>query len=624
MIRSRLTGLRTWGAFVLALAGGSIATAQTAQNMWPYPQTAQHSTPQQYGQYQQTAPPVQPQTGPYTVTTPPAQQPYPQAQAYTQGQTAAAYTQPQATQPVQQQPSYHVAQYQLPNYQAPAPGQRYAMKDEAQEQPESVPPPAPTAEAHSAPVQQGSHPTTGDQPAGDCNCNQVSTGSWEGYVQAPAASYAGCNGTSCYPDCDYGGFGGASCHAGGLGGKLGADCGCPRQWFFGVYGLFMTRDNPSYHKFAASVDGTPAAYPYYPTQDTIILSTNDIEPDWQWGAEIRFGSTFGRPRNCDPCGGCCGQRPCAWEVVYWGLAEDSQTALATDILGDTDRMYGLINYAGLNYDLDGSGGGTYADRPLNDYIDYGSPVQDPTTTADDVRLLAVRVRSNFSAQNLELNFIRFPVAGCGGGCNPCCPSPLSVNALCGVRYLKMDEDLLYDAFTTPGGDPGGGWVPDAGMPSSYPGGFPDTMPNSIFHDINVDNEMVGVQFGGNINYQVGCKVTLFCDSNMGIYGNRISSFQRVWAGGAGEVSWVNSGNPVAVRSDKTDVSFLGEMRAGVGYQVSCNCRLTAAYRVIGITGVALAGEQIPTDWSSPEYVGIIDSNDSIVLHGLQTGVEWKY
>ncbi len=375
----------------------------------------------------------------------------------------------------------------------------------------------------------------------------------------------------------------------------------------------MTRDNPSYERYAVLADPEPPTYPYYPTQSQTTLSSNDVEPDWQWGAEIRLGATFGTPCGCETSR----LRPYAWEVVYWGLADDGNQAVVTDIWSDTDRMYSTENYDGLEYDRDGTAGGTYAARDMPEYWD---DIYDPNFPTNDIRLLGLRVRNNFSAQNLELNFIRFPLAACNS-CDPCGPPRFTVNGVCGFRFMRLDEDWQLAAMYT---QVDGGGTPLAGEPTIYPGGFPTNDPHSLFHDINVDNELAGFQFGSNMNWLIGCKWSAFCDTQVGIYGNRITSNQRVWGGGGGEVYWDGTTNAVNVNSRKTDVSFLGELRAGFGYQVGCNCRLTTAYRVIAITGVALAGEQIPSNWSSSDYVGIIDSNDSLVLHGLQTGVEWKY
>ena len=591
MTRSRLTTTRWVAALVVGLAGGSQAIAQTA----PYYQQQQLPPIAQYSQYpttqQVTVPPVQPQTTAYSTTTPSAA-------------PATAY-------PTTSQPTYHTAQYQLPNYQAPVPTARYAMADDANAAaaPEHVP--APQADAV-APIQQYnegySTNTNYNYPTSEA---QSATG-WENYVQAPAAGcQTGACATGSYTaDCDYGNFGGGGGNL--LGGRLGNNCG--REWFFGAYGLFMTRDNPSYTRFATVVAEPAPSTPYYPSGMEAVLTTNDIEPDWQWGAEIRFGSTLG-----SPCGS-AGLRPYAWEVVYWGLAEDTQSALITDLWTDADRMYGAVSYNGLNYDRDGSSGGTYADRPMNDYWDYSMPVDE----TNDIRILGFRARSYFSAQNLELNFLRFPIAGCSAGaCDPCggCGPRFTVNGTCGVRYLKLDETLDYAAMFV---QVDGTGTPVAGEPTAYTG-FPTTDDNNIFHDIDVDNELIGFQIGSNANWMFGCKWSAFCDTTLGIYGNNANMSQAVYGGGSGMVTWDGSGNAVSVMAKKTDVSFLGEMRAGVGYQVGCNCRVTAAYRVMAITGVALANEQIPSVWSDSSYVARqFDTNDSIVLHGLQTGVEWKY
>ncbi|WP_442483813.1 BBP7 family outer membrane beta-barrel protein [Aeoliella sp. SH292] len=627
----RLAGPRTFAALMLMITGGSAVTLKAAPSYTPAtPQTATQGVAQypQYSQYPQanvTVPPVQPQVSPYAVTTQPAQQPMMQQtvqqampQAPVQNYRVAQNTAPGGYQmPNYQMPQYQAPVNQAPQYQAPAPGQRFAMNDPtpAAPAPEAVPAPPGAPAPNVAPAQYPENYSNQPQAAGYSSYPATQQGGWEGYVQAPGqAPGQGYQGAGC----ETGNCGTEECDPGMtdyLKGHLtGAACG--RQWFFGAYALFMTRDNPSYHKFASQLD--MPSYPYYPSQSEVVLSTDDIEPDWQWGAEVRLGSTFGR--SCDPCG--AGARPYAWELVYWGLAEDEQSAMVSlPGMPPTDyydpRLVGMINYVGLNYDRDGAGGG--AARPMNDYVDYEMPVTDNSGTPGDVVVLGVRVRSKFTAQNLELNFIRFPVAGCGY--DPCCPPRFTVNGLAGVRFLRLDDDLEYAVSDTV---MDGSGTPNPGEPTEYEG-FPSDENTTIFHDINVDNQLVGLQLGANMNWLIGCKWSAFCDTQFGIYGNNIDSYQRVYGGGDGMVSWANgSTNPVVVNSDKTDVSFMTEVRAGMGYQVGCNCRITAAYRLMALTGVALSGEQIPTDWSSRDYVAIIDSNDSLILHGLQTGVEWKY
>ena len=481
------------------------------------------------------------------------------------------------------------------------------------------------------------------------------TGHW-----APGVQGAGCDtcGDSGYPTAA--GYGCSDCGADGTC-LTNATCGPKRQWFAGFYGLYLQRDNPGRSSVAFLVeDQTTITTPYYPVDSLDFFFTSDADVDGQWGGEVRFGSTFGA--GC----GCSCHHPYAWEVGYWGLAEDDNYAdflpyawevgywglaeddnyadfLITETLGPTTqpRIYGMKNFAGLEYDRDGAGA-TWAYRPLNDYFDYQVPVNNPAP--DDIRVVGLRVRQQFEIQNLELSFWKFGTptcstgclgggaacgvgAGSGGaacGCDPCAqpcrpPRRFFINGLCGVRYMRIDEDLFHDLqFALVDGT----GTPVAGEPTSYTGFGADD--NVLFYDIEADNQLVGFQLGCSMNWLVGCKWNFFADSNFGVYGNQIDTRQRVFSPGGGTVRLVGTGEDADFSASDEDIAFLGEARLGVGYQLTCNCRATAAFRVIAISGVALAVEQIPADFSNATLVEYIDSNDSIVLHGVQTGLEWKY
>lgn len=138
-----------------------------------------------------------------------------------------------------------------------------------------------------------------------------------------------------------------------------------------------------------------------------------------------------------------------------------------------------------------------------------------------------------------------------------------------------------------------------------------------------DNHLVGLQLGYNLNYNY-CQWNFFADSNFGMYNNHITSYQRMFAGDGTYATYAGSGNDMNERSTKNDVAFLGELRVGGAYDVTCNSRLVLAYRVIGISGVALSLNQIPGDFSNGAVVRQIDSDESIIIHGVQGGVEFKY
>ncbi len=541
---------------------------------------------------QATAPPAvsQTQVGVPTYTQAPRQAQAPQyqpaqqptAQSYPQqgtGYPAAVQANPYASQQGYPQATYPATQAPAPTSPYPrtamVPYDRYAMQDEPAppaiptppQTPQSVEPlPTPAngqpgavpgategyypQQTHGYP--QGGYPYPAGAPqsyvaTGDCNCNGMA--GWNAYMAPHGQHAAGC----------------APC----------ADAGCEvsqcRQWFFGAYALYMQRDNPGYERLAV-VPGMP-----YQT----VLSTNDLDNDFAWGAEIRLGCTFGG--TPDPCNPCAQRRSYAWEVVYWGLTDDEDSAMYSGM----PAPYGTIDYGGLEYDIDGDG---MVDGTVNDYFNY-LDINNPMPNGFDS---TVRVRNSFKAQNLELNFLRLPVYGC----EPC--SPIVISTVCGVRFLKFDEEfqnsvMFYDGMTE----------------------------GSLYHDIEVDNQLYGFQLGSNINWAISCKWDVFCDSMMGVYNNRAEVYQRVY-GGEGDVTFIDDGMPAAVRSKKDDIAFMGELRWGLGYQVSCNCRLTLAYRVMAVTGVAMAVEQIPGNWSGAQHVAWVDSNDSLILHGLQLGAEFKY
>lgn len=596
----------------------------------------------------------------------------------------------------QQAPAYGVpptATYAAPpNYHFPRvaqtatlPAPAEAIKAVAPATPQQAAPA--TQPAYATPATNYSQPVTTAPATMSSTYSQPST-----YSQAPVAqsTYSGvptagcatgnCGGTSYAAPASMGyDYQAAGCATGGCdtgGCYTGADCapacdvGCAapaprRQWFAGLYGLYMSRAGDQSKRMVAYMTDTagwaPPTPDYYPTTADPTLFSDAAGQDDLLGAEFRFGSTFG----CDSCG--CSQ-PFAWEIGYWALDDDSSSATllypGTVSLANTQRLYQNTSYGPLNVDLDGAGA-TWADRTF--YGDDGMPAS-RDLDANDVRIVGVRVRQRFQAQNLELNFWRFgmpaaaPSCGlgaCGAGacgtsscgvgsscgtgscgvgscgptaCAPCAapcrpPRRFFINGLVGMRYLRVDDDFGLDQqFTLVDTDPTSGTYgdPPAGWPTAYES-FPIDDNSVIFSDYEADNELIGFQLGCSMNWLVGCRWNLFADTNMGIYGNNAEVYKRVYGGGDSYVTFANGGGAAAVRGSETNVSFVGELRAGVGYQITCNCRLTAAYRFIGIGGVALGAEEYQnTVWTNAETASHIDTNNSIILHGLQTGVECKF
>lgn len=536
--------------------------------------------------------------------------------------------QPAANQPYNPQPQgYNVPQGYVPQNYVP----RMAMNYQA---------PAPDGAAA---------PAVPAAPGAPCNCNPAPVmpapapaPAYQTYAPAPCATgacgngacgvngYRGDIGYNTY-GCGYGAggrLGGRrqNCGSGGYGGGAG--------WFGGIYGLLMERDNGPKIPLAFVGDGSMVAGDY-PLSDAVILRTRDADIGFQGGFESRIGKWFGG-------GDCCCSGP-RWGVegVYWGLFEDDAAATYVDsgtlVTPQTARIYSMIDPRGIEYDH----GAGY--RPARDYWDYAPPVQpdNPAFPADIIRIDLARVRSTFEVHNVEVNLLRIGCgSGCGsgfvagprlggringrgyggdctgagcdagcGGCDAgaCCASGprFSCTGVCGFRYMQFDETFMYGV--------------DFRNTTTAATGFLD------YHS-DVENDLYGFQLGCRGNYRLGCRGRwgIHFASNVGIYGNDIEVRQYMDSP-TGNVRFISTGEDFDVTATKTDVSMVGEVRAGMSYQYSATTRLYGGWRAIGVTGVALANDQAPGAFiDAATLANYINSNGSLILHGLQAGVEWNY
>ena len=259
-----------------------------------------------------------------------------------------------------------------------------------------------------------------------------------------------------------------------------------------------------------------------------------------------------------------------------------------------------------------------------------------------------RVSRHFEVQNIEVNLIKFPLTSCSGPCGVTCGngscgmgggagfgagagyggagygggnrfngmygnagfgsnSRLSIVGTAGVRYMRIDEWIDFD-------------TDDADI----------TFGNSadeLFYDVETENHLIGFQLGAAANYQATCNFSLYCDGKFGIYGNHIQHTSNIF--GQGGFATVAAGLPYAgqnfdIKSTKNDVAFVGELRLGGAYNFRPNWRLYGGYRVIALTGLALPTNQLPANFADTLGVSEVKSNGSMILHGLQAGIEFAF
>jgi len=613
----RFSWIRVRGVVVVSAAIMALQGAPVLAQFVPYGA----SPSQNFNPYQDsTARPAQ-QTQPQ----------YSQTQQYAQPQ----YAQPQYGQPQHAQPPYGQKQY-TPISRSVQP-QYTAMAFQGNGTRTNVPNLSPSPEPIASGQATQADPALG-YAATPAVTNYESYPVQGGYAPDSSGAYNTFD-NGCAPYASSGSNCGTTCNTGCDTGCC--DVGCSpcggRRWFGGFYSLYMQRGGNA--RIPLGYTTTAPVWGNYPTDAEIGLTTADVDTPYQAGAEIRFGSTFGRSLGCGPVWG--------WEVAYWGLSEETATARLDDVstfASDGTRTYGMVDFRGLEVDM---GSGFY--RPVNSYFDYGMPQADHTNDPDfigtDLEIRSIVARNTFSAQSVEINLLRLPMFGggaigggsCGaGGCNtggcgggslgcragcgigrrggiaPFCGPRHSLTTLMGVRFMRFDEDFSLRSDLD---------LVDTATSTTIGNAFLD-------YDIEADNQLVGFQLGCNGIYRLGCqgRWALQYGTSFGVYGNRMEVSQRFDLPTSGVATRYSGGTQANfdVNSSKTDVAFLGELRAGGSYQYSCNWRLYGGWRALAASGVALTTGQIPNSFITPAQVGYINSSGSLFLHGLQAGVECTY
>ncbi len=193
--------------------------------------------------------------------------------------------------------------------------------------------------------------------------------------------------------------------------------------------------------------------------------------------------------------------------------------------------------------------------------------------------------------NLEINFLRY-----GLTLDP--TWRMQAALLAGVRWLRFDERLIFGSVA-------------GGSEFGSNGGA-----NEAYLNIREENDLVGFQLGTVLSYYVLPRLRLYATPVVGIFGNDIR--QRVHLHRGDGVEGFD------LVSRKTDFSLLGQIDAGLTWQFAEHWRAYGAYRVIGVSGIALADEQIPPFLIDTPAIQDIDSNSNLILHGAVFGVQFSY
>jgi hypothetical protein len=350
----------------------------------------------------------------------------------------------------------------------------------------------------------------------------------------------------------------------GMFSSCGADCGgcssCDAGCMGGIFGGDQARGSSS----SNTVVGVKGLYFFRDSEDDVPLSRNGAG-DILLSTDAHYNTMGGfqfdiTKRNCDGNG---------FQLVYWGL------------------------YPGQKYaEIVGPGLDTYLTGLSDVFVAPG---------AQDLLTYFNGAESNFAfresdIQNIEANLLR-------GGGNFTTRSGRSgtYEMLFGFRWFQFNELFGIGAFNTAGN------------------------PQSVDYEIDVHNTLLGFQLGGRREYCVSDKFNFSLAGKLGIYNNGINHRQTIRDSndvfGYRTASGVDDYNS---ESTKNDLSMLGELDLGMNYRLSSNCRVSWGYRAVGITGIALAPNQLPNDFTDDALIHRTRSNGDLILGGGYAGLEFCF
>ncbi len=418
----------------------------------------------------------------------------------------------------------------------------------------------------------------------------------------------------------------------------------PNKWIFGASGLLFNRLDNQYVRLTTNTeDGanpSPTPNPYVQS----FLSTSDAKMQTTGGVQLNAGRYF-----CDGRYAIVGS--------YWGIFSNPQSAT----IFATDQANGNLR-SNLPFTVRGPGGAS---------VPYGMdmPTQNVYDWYDGAA--AHRILRDQEFHSAELNFFSFALGGaarqayaasggcgsggrvgfgsgarslgygsvgggvggscgsgdcgtgsCGDSCQtacsgptgPCAPwcgaqcSKLRLNMYGGVRWFRFKESLEYAASSTD---------------TVFNGGADD-----FYYRNGVTNDLVGFQLGSLATWCTGTRFNLFGGGNFGVYGNHMTA--TTFAGTNTQTAALLSpdlafdNRPYDYSSSLSDVAFLGEGTLGTGVRISRGWTANAAYRLVGVSGVATAVGQIPRDFSRGDEITRINNHNGLLLHGVSIGANYNF
>jgi Putative beta barrel porin-7 (BBP7) len=208
-----------------------------------------------------------------------------------------------------------------------------------------------------------------------------------------------------------------------------------------------------------------------------------------------------------------------------------------------------------------------------------------------------RARANYSSSlnSFELNFLPCSCGCCDQCCDACECGDVryQLDWFAGFRYIEVDDHLriLVERDVNGGIETG-----------SY--------------DIRTENHLYGLQLGARLRHWRG-RFGWESTGKVGVFGNDANERQSV-------TDFPDFALRPTVSSSGSGVAVVGEANLSGLYRLTNVWNIKAGYSVMWIGGLALAPDQLDFNFASSPSGDQLDRGGSVLLHGVNVGLEARW
>lgn len=362
---------------------------------------------------------------------------------------------------------------------------------------------------------------------------------------------------------------------GGYGGDIYSQTSCCNGFYAYGNALWMTREKRG--GFVTSIDSVT-------NSPRLFFCSPNYGDLWYGGFEVGAGWCLGGGCN-DPCGGCCQSCPkAALEFTYWGINTPDEPT------GPSDPLISMIDFSDLTYN--GVGMETIWSPAEHHRLQFGYQIHS----------VEMNLVGNCS-QNGPFGCQRVgacSMAGCGG-------SRWGFGWMAGLRYIDYSEDFMFS--------------------TDFDDSVFDGDADEAHYEVDLDNNLFGFQLGGGLNLCLTRNVSAYATGRIGIYNNYVEQTQRIY-GPAGPVTINNgpyTGEDFFVNATDNDLAIVGQFDLGARWSVTSHWSLDLGYRVVGLSGVAIAEDNVQRgNFQNLDGIADTQTQGAVLLHGGYLGATFAW